>query len=183
MALVNEKYGRQGQANYVLYPLAAQFPASFHDVTVGTNTVPCATQTVSSTNSNGVVTTYPPTQCISVPSPITVIDSTYVSAASSGATVEGEISVDGTNAAYNAATGYDLATGLGTVDANNLITNWGNITLASSTTTLTPSVTSFAHGTAVTLSGTVTGSSTPTGDVALVTTSTEPNNQARGPSL
>ena len=40
MALVNQKYGRQGQANFVLYPLATQFPAAFHDVTVGTNSVP-----------------------------------------------------------------------------------------------------------------------------------------------
>ena len=42
MALVNQKYGRQGQADFVLYPLATQFPAAFHDVTVGTNSVPCS---------------------------------------------------------------------------------------------------------------------------------------------
>jgi hypothetical protein len=172
MALVNEKYGRQGQADYVLYPLAAQFPNSFHDIAVGNNTVPCNTTTVYTTDSNGNVTgTYAPKQCIAVSSPATVTDSTY------GQTVEGEISVDGTNPAYNAATGYDFATGIGTIDANNLITNWGKITLAPTSTTLTPSVTSFTHGTAVTMSGSVTGTSTPTGDVALVTTSTEPNNQ------
>ena len=172
MALVNEKYGRQGQADYVLYALAAQFPNSFHDITVGTNTVPCNTTTVYATDSNGNVTgTYAPKQCMAVSSPVTVTDSTY------GQTTEGEISVNGTTAAYNAGTGYDLATGIGTVDANNLITNWGKITLASTTTTLTPSVTSFTHGTAVTMTGSVTGTSTPTGNVALVTTSTEPNNQ------
>ena len=56
MALVNQKYGRQGNANYVLYPLAAQSGAScnsstapstnsaciFYDVTTGNNSVACA---------------------------------------------------------------------------------------------------------------------------------------------
>ena len=37
MALVDQKYGRQGQANAVLYPLAQQKPSSFHDVTLGGN--------------------------------------------------------------------------------------------------------------------------------------------------
>jgi hypothetical protein len=44
MALVNQKTGsRQGNANFVLYPLAA-LPASgiFHDVSVGSNSVACA---------------------------------------------------------------------------------------------------------------------------------------------
>jgi hypothetical protein len=44
MALVNQKTGeRQGNANYILYKLAAQQPSAFHDVTVGTIAVPCAT--------------------------------------------------------------------------------------------------------------------------------------------
>jgi subtilase family serine protease len=41
MALVNQKFAAQGQANFVLYPLAAQHPAVFHDVTIGSNNVPC----------------------------------------------------------------------------------------------------------------------------------------------
>lgn len=41
MALVNQKYGRQGQANFILYPLAAQHPSVFRDVSVGSNDVPC----------------------------------------------------------------------------------------------------------------------------------------------
>jgi subtilase family serine protease len=44
MALVNQQTGsRQGNANYVLYKLAAQQPSAFHDVTVGTNAMPCET--------------------------------------------------------------------------------------------------------------------------------------------
>ena len=41
MALINQKYGRQGQANYTLYPLAQQKPAAFHDITIGSNSFPC----------------------------------------------------------------------------------------------------------------------------------------------
>ena len=41
MALVNQKYGRQGQANFTLYALAQQKPAAFHDITVGNNSFPC----------------------------------------------------------------------------------------------------------------------------------------------
>ena len=37
MALVVQKYGRQGQADTVLYPLAQQKPTAFHDVTLGGN--------------------------------------------------------------------------------------------------------------------------------------------------
>ena len=81
---------------------------------------------------------------------------------------------------YNAAAGYNLATGLGTIDANVMVTNWGSVKLASTKTTMTAtaasgSLSSIAHGTAVTISGTVTGNS-PTGNVALMTDSTEPVN-------
>jgi subtilase family serine protease len=44
MALVNQKYGRQGQANYTLYALAQQKPATFHDIAVGSNSEVCGGQ-------------------------------------------------------------------------------------------------------------------------------------------
>jgi len=74
MALVVQKYGRQGNANPTLYTLAsAQYggsgPAVFHDVTSGNNSVP------------------------------------------------GQVG-------YLAGTGYDQATGLGSVDATLLVNNW-----------------------------------------------------------
>jgi subtilase family serine protease len=152
MALVNQKYGMQGQANFVLYPLAAQFPQAFHDVTVGTNAQPCEFAPALSPN------------CVTAGAAnITLAGIT-----------EGELS------GYSAGTGFDLATGLGSVDASQLISNWGNVKLATTGTTLTPSSTSFVHGTAVTISGAVTVSSgTPTGDVALLTDSTEPVNQSQ----
>ena len=75
---------------------------------------------------------------------------------------------------YNAGTGYDLATGWGSVDLNNLATDWklttplglGSTGTAVSATALTASTTTPSVGTNVTLTATVTGGSgTPTGTV------------------
>ncbi len=170
MALVNQKYGRQGQANYVLYPLAAQHPAAFYDVANGSNAVPCNLQTVQNQNDG---TTIAPADCIAGTPAVTIQDDTY------GSVAEGEIGLSNTPA-YNAGPGYDLASGLGTIDANVMVSNWNSVAFASSTTTLTPSATTFAHGTSITLSGAVAppaGGATPTGSVALLTDSIEPSQQ------
>lgn len=157
MALVNQQYGRQGQADTILYPLAAQFPAAFHDITAGTNAVPCS-YSPSSPN------------CNSVTNPISVADPNL------GSAIEGEMS------GYAATPGYDLASGLGSVDANVLISNWNKVTLSSTTVTMTPSQLNFTHGTAINIAGTVTGtgSATPTGSVALMTNAVQPNSQGAG---
>jgi subtilase family serine protease len=64
---------------------------------------------------------------------------------------------------YSAGPGYDQVTGLGSVDAHALVTNWG----ASTTTTLTSSSNPAPSNTSVTLTATVTrtGSTAPTGSV------------------
>ncbi|MGD0931888.1 MAG: Ig-like domain repeat protein [Candidatus Korobacteraceae bacterium] len=71
---------------------------------------------------------------------------------------------------FNAGTGYDLASGLGSPNAANLANQWKTVVFNSSTTTLNLSQTSgINHGTGVTLSGTVSGNAgTPTGDVAFI---------------
>jgi hypothetical protein len=73
---------------------------------------------------------------------------------------------------YNAGIGYDLATGLGSVNANNLVTKWTSVSLLPSATTvnsLTPAT--ITHGQAVNFSVTVKPASgtgtTPTGSVSL----------------
>ncbi len=54
MALVNQKYGRQGQAGSTLYPLAQRKPSAFHDITLGSNNVPCVQGSLNcSLDSNG----------------------------------------------------------------------------------------------------------------------------------
>ncbi len=107
MAMVNQKIGSaQGNANAVLYPMAASQPGAFHDVTSGTIAVLCASGSpncnkTSSSDTYGILT------------------------------------------GYNAGSGYDLATGLGSVDAANLVNNWNsnstgpNFNLAFSPTAVT----------------------------------------------
>lgn len=164
MALVNQQTGaRQGQANTVLYPLKAQFPSAFHEVTNGNNSEPCEYAPTKTTN------------CIAVTSPITYDGIT-----------EGQIGT-GTTPSYNAAAGYNLATGLGTIDAYNLVMNWSNVKLTSTTTSLTVTPATgggytFAHGAAITFGGTVaqsSGSGTPTGSVALMTDNSEQGQQGQ----
>jgi hypothetical protein len=124
MALVGAKTGsRQGQANYVLYHLAAAenlaqcnasntagLPAStcvFNDVTVGNNAVP-------------------------------------------GETGYGTASVP-----YAATKGYDLATGLGSVNVTNLINQWNTVTFRPTVTTFSISTNSAVHGSPINVSMTV----------------------------
>ena len=70
---------------------------------------------------------------------------------------------------FNSATGYDMATGLGSPNAANLASQWSTVAFNSSTTTLNLSQTSFNHGTGITLNGTVSSNTgTPSGDVAFI---------------
>jgi hypothetical protein len=154
IALVNQKYGPQGQADFVLYPLATQYPSAFNDVTEGSNTVPCAFSPISA-------------GCIAAPSAdaYTIDDPTY------GTAKEGEIGT-GTTAEYNAGTGFDLASGLGTINAYNLVTNWTNVKLTATSTTLSLAGGTYSPTASVTISGTVSPSVS-TGSVELMTTSSE----------
>ena len=146
MAMVVQKYGAQGQANYVLYPLATQFPAAFHDVTAGTNNQPCD------------------------PAAATLVTPCTLDAGSS---------VNSSVQDYPATTGYDLATGLGSVDANILVTDWNKITFTATTTTLAVTPTTITHGSPVTLTANVASPSA-TGDVSFTTTAPLANNTGLG---
>lgn len=130
MALVNQKTNsRQGQANFVLYPLAAS-------------------QTAANCNASGP----PQSQCL-------FDDIT-----------QGNNDVPG-QSGVSAGPGYDMATGLGSVNAANLINSWKNVTFLGTSTNLHLSSTSFTHGQPVTATVTVTpatGTRTPSGDVALL---------------
>jgi hypothetical protein len=164
LSMVNQRYGPQGQADYVLYPLAVQFPAAFHDVTTGGNSIPCNIDPVGTEFES-----FYPTDCIPVSDPVTATDPTY------GTSAEGQTGDTTANtASYLAGPGYDLSSGLGSVDASVLVADWPKVSFAGTTTTLIPSATSFVHGTPITLSGVVTGSGIPTGAVALKTNSSEP---------
>jgi hypothetical protein len=144
MALVDQKYGRQGQADFTLYGLARQKPAAFHDITLGSNEVPCGPGTP------------------------------YCAMSTSGVYA---------TTLYSAGPNYDLASGLGSVDASALVNNWNSVTFLPTTTTLRLSATSITHGTPVAVSTAVapeSGTGTPTGEVAILTDTSLPASQGQG---
>jgi subtilase family serine protease len=165
MALINQNNGRQGNANPVLYKIAATAGQScnssatgltgstcaFNDVTKGNNSVPCAANSPTGTSPN----------CSS-----TTAGTGGVLVSTSSATTPG----------WTTGAGYDLATGLGSVNVANLATQWpqavGNLhgTTTSLTVNGTTSPTPIQHGTAVTVKATVTSAfaGTITGDVGLI---------------
>jgi hypothetical protein len=159
MAMVNQKTGeRQGNANYVLYPMAAQSGAScasnasmaatassssciFYDIQSGNDSVACEADAPDCSNQS----------------------------------ISGEgygILVNPNNTAqpaWSTAAGYDLATGLGTVNAANLVNQWSSFagTFTATTTKLTISPTTISHGQQVNFTVNVTPTSA-AGDVSLI---------------
>jgi microcompartment protein CcmK/EutM len=162
MALINQNNGRQGNANPVLYKIAATAGQScnsstealsgstcaFNDVTKGNNSVPCVGNSPNcsskTANTNGVL----------------------VSPASA------------TTPAWTTTAGYDLATGLGSVNVANLAAQWPLAvgTFKGTTTTLKINGSSapgtIAHGTPVTAAVTVAvvspATGTPSGDFSIL---------------
>jgi hypothetical protein len=154
MALVDQQmenlYGsqdhRQGQANYVLYSLAAS-------------------QITNAWLCNGSSTTTLPDikNCI-------FNDTTIGNNA-----VPGELNYGFPNAKYQAGVGYDLATGLGSVNVANLVSQWNTVKFNPTITTLTlnnGSPVNITHGQLVNVNISVAASSgtgtSPTGDVSLL---------------
>lgn len=147
MALVNQSNGRgpQGNANFVLYALAANPSAGvFHDITEGNTSVACVAGSTLSCNNSG--------------------------------TGFG-ILADNDGPIWSPSPGYDLTTGWGSIDVNNLVTKWSSIQFQQTTTTIVSTTPATpAHGTPVTFNITVTSSGgTPTGDVALMVSPTNSN--------
>ena len=101
-----------GNINPELYLLAEKIPGIFHDVTAGSNDVPCTPGTP---------------DCAT-----------------------GRLG-------YPAASGYDEATGLGSVDAYALASNWANATLGEATLTLATSTAQTQASQSVTLTARVSG--------------------------
>lgn len=159
MALINQKTGqRQGNANYALYAAAKKPGASCASSTSEAST--CIFNDITKGN-NAVPCAGASPNC---------------SKTSSGGF--GVLTSNG-QPAFAATAGYDMATGLGSVNVTNLIANWATAVLLGSKTTLaaSPSPVTITVGTSVTFSGTVTnlsGSATPTGIVVLENVSTVP---------
>ena len=72
---------------------------------------------------------------------------------------------------YDAALGYNFATGLGSVDITQLVNSWGTVAQAQTTTSLALDKTSFTHGDSVKITAAVAPSAA-SGEVAIVNNAT-----------
>ena len=151
MALVEQKLTNkpQGLANYVLYPLAAA-------------------ETYSGCNSSSRTNPATPTACV-------FNDNTVGTNGVPG----NDVTNDPASGAlgYPTGTGFDLASGLGSVDANNLINAWSTAAatfFGTQTTITSPASINITHGATVAITGTTARLSTdgttltPTGTIALL---------------
>ena len=151
LALVEQKIGaQQGQVNYVLYRLAQ-------------------TQGYSCDSSKQI---NPTAQNSCVFYDVTSGSNQVPCAGGSPGCSSTQSGTNGFTTGQLAGPGFDLATGLGSINAVNLAAAWKSTNLVASLTTLQVSSTSFVHGTAVTLNGNVaptSGTGSPTGSVAIKT--------------
>ena len=143
IALINQAKSitnGQGNANYALYNTysaakgagnvcaSAASPAStcvFYDITKGNNSVACQGGTSHCSNSSTSANQY------------------------------GILVTTGTTPAYSTSSGYDLATGLGSVNVGNLLTAWAIPGRTASSVTLNSLPATITIGQAVTVSGNV----------------------------
>lgn len=152
-ALVNQyNGGRQGMPGYVLYALAAK-----QATTPGWSN--CAAEYTPSP-------VLPNANCIF--NDMVQGNTNICSESSNGTTCTTATSVIG----WPATEGYDYGTGLGSVNAYNLATQWSTVTFNSSATTMSLTASGITHGTSVPVTVNVTGNAgTPTGDVGFILSS------------
>jgi hypothetical protein len=157
-ALIDEKNGgRQGNPNFFYYPLAnADFAAGNCQAVNGTAANPAVTLPASTCNFHDVVA-----------------GSNRVQSSAS----------DTTGLGFNAGSGFDPASGLGSVNIANVANNWSSVALQATTTTFTLTPTAgLTHGASQIFAATVaasSGSGTPTGDISVIAETTLPGVQLR----
>jgi subtilase family serine protease len=170
MALINQKTGqRQGNANVELYSLAKGEAFATCDSGQGTSgSVSNTTCVFNDITGNKALNGNTPNLNNSVPCSGGSANCSKTSSGGFGVLTAGGV------AAYSSGLGYDLATGLGSVNVTNLLNKWSTPGgLTSTSVTLSPGSISGAVGTAFTLSGKVTsGSGTPSGVVVFENAST-----------
>ncbi|MGH9482274.1 MAG: Ig-like domain repeat protein, partial [Terriglobales bacterium] len=149
MALVNQKTGSiQGQANYTLYSLASN------------KTLQNWSQCNSATGTQASLA-----NCIFLD---TTVGNNSVPCVAGSPGCQARSGGVPTLPGFNAGVGYDLATGLGSINVANLANNWtSGIATMRTVTTLAISPASLTHGQTANITVTVTPPGV-TGDVALI---------------
>ena len=164
MALINQSQAtgsnpapRQGNANYIFYKLYKQNPDQ------NLRLQPAAAVTATGCIFYDVITGNISVACKG--------GTANCSNTSTAANQYGVMASAGIPA-WTATAGYDLATGLGTVNVANLASAWAGVGLTASTTTITASPSgTIAHGANASFTVNVASSGgTPTGQVSLIAT-------------
>ena len=163
MALINQSQAtvsnpapRQGNANYILYKLYKQNPAKICAANPAAVTAAgCIFYDVTTGNTS-----------------VACQGGTPNCSNTSTAAHQYGVTVNAGTAAWTATTGYDLATGLGTVNVANLAAAWAGVGLTASTTTISSSPSgTITHGSNANFTVNVAASAgTPTGQISLIAT-------------
>ncbi|MGD0740559.1 MAG: protease pro-enzyme activation domain-containing protein [Terracidiphilus sp.] len=182
MALINQKAGgAQGLANPQLYQIASRQTYSSCSAESVSNSSSCYFQDIDNgpTAPNGP--SYTTAQTISMPCNLTGTPeggdagqafagaaSPNCAAINSGDTI-GTLVSSGTTPGYNSTTGFDLATGLGSLNVANVVNAWvSDAGINSTTMTVTPTPSAITINQALSVVVSVTGTSgTPTGTITL----------------
>jgi subtilase family serine protease len=153
MALVNQQTGqRQGNANYVLYGLASRETFTSCNSTTVAPGNGCVFYDITNKGNNSVA-------CVG--------GSPNCSNTNSGQFGIMATATGGTTPAFISTPGYDLATGLGSVNIANLLGKWNSVIRTTPTVTLMSNTASpVPHGTLASFTVTVSGSAA--GDVSLI---------------
>jgi hypothetical protein len=171
MALINQKTGeRQGNANYVFYKIAA----------TASNT--CNSNSVPTTGANNCI-------FYDTPSGSTIAMPCVTNSPNCTTSAAGD--VNGVLSGFATTSGFDLATGLGSVNVENLVNQWNTYAgqfkaTKFSSFALGPPVT-ITHGQPIPISAAVapqSGSGIPTGTVVLIANNgSSPSNEQVAPQL
>jgi Pro-kumamolisin, activation domain/Bacterial Ig-like domain (group 3) len=148
VSLINQKTGsRVGNANYALYNLANR-----------QSTAGMACNAATGAPATGCIFNDITTSTISQP----CLKGTPNCAVTNSADRYGVLT------GWASTTGYDLATGLGSVNAANLVNNWASSAFRSTATSLSLTPLTMTHGSPVTATVNVTATTgTPTGNVSI----------------
>ena len=136
---------RVGLANYVLYRLAAAENGTLSQC--------------NASNTSGL----PASTCV------------FNDVTTGNDAVPGEVNYGSPSADYQAGVGYDMATGLGSVNVANLVSKWSSVTFLPTTTTLNITQQTVMHGSSVPFTVAVSptsGTGTPTGNISLLASPT-----------
>jgi subtilase family serine protease len=181
MALINQKTGgAQGLANPQLYQLAAKQTYSSCSAESVTNSSSCYFQDIDYGPTALSGGSYSNAQNNAMPcnltgtyeggdagGPYTGAASPNCAAINSG-DVLGTLVSSGTTPAYNSAIGFDLATGLGSLNVANIVNHWvSDAGTGATTMTVTPVPSTITINQAMTVTVSVVGVGTPTNTITL----------------